>query len=180
MGNSYQPPKLEKLDNTVIKQINDEASADRVIGVSSTNMQMAADDLYKKNITEFAQYLNGEIHSGTLEERQKFQLDFFNSVPAMLRLDDAKVKAILDHFLITISENRGVFEYSTLVAPLFTLASKLPTAELDRYKRFMLFITMLSDNARDRQRFLANFDMVKFTNMFDPVTKQRLTNYIYR
>lgn len=180
MGNSYEPPKLEKRENTIVKQVKDEAQADRVLGVSSVNMQMSAEDLYKKNITEFADFLKGNISSGTLEERQKFQRTFFNSVPAMLRLSDNQVKIILDHFLLTIAENRDVFDYSQVLAPLRSIESQLNKVEVERYKRFMLFITMLSDNARNRQRFLANYDMVKFTSMFDPITKQRLTNYVYR
>lgn len=180
MGNAYQPPKLEKRENTVVKQVKDEAQADRVLGVSSVNVQMSADDIYKKNITDFASFLKGEIAAGTLEERQKFQRTFFNSIPAMLRLSDAQVKAVLDHFLRTIAENRQVFDYSNVLSPLYTIESQLNKVEVERYKRFMLFIILLSDNARDRQRFLANFDMTKFTSMFDPVTKQRLTNYVYR
>lgn len=180
MGNSYKPPEVEKRNNTVVKQVNDESTADRTIGISSTNAARDASDIYKKNIDQFSEFLQGKTHSGTLEERQKFQLDFFKGLPEMLRLDDAKVKAILDHFLITIAENRTAFEYSSVMAPMFTLKSRLPAADVERYEKFMLFITMFSDNARDRKRFLAMFDMTKFTNMFDPITKQRLTNYVHR
>lgn len=180
-NNSVVPPSVEKRNNAVDLQVGAEKGNDTVIGVSSSNAAAVdASTIYIRGIDDFLLFLKGEKAAGTLEERQKFQRSFFDSVPPMLRLDDNKVKAILDHFLIVVSDNREVFEFSRIVAPLFTLESSLNKEEVERYKRFLLFITLLSDHARDRKRFLAQFDMVKFTNMFDPITKQRLTNYVYR
>lgn len=98
---------------------------------------------------------------------------------AILELDDVKVKAILDYFVTSIVEAPTLFNYDKILAPLFTLESSLPAEEVTRYKRFMLFIIMYSENARDKRRFLENYDMVKFENMFNPVAKQRLHNYVY-
>lgn len=180
MGNGYKPPQVEKRQTTVEIQANQDAAGDKVIGVSSQPVINTPEAIYKKNIQTFTAFLKGEVNGGTLEERQKFQLDFFHSVFALLRLDQHRVKSILDFFLIEISENRKVYEYSSILSPLFKLESKLPANEVACYKRFMLFITMLSDNARQRDRFRAQFDTMTFANMFDPVAKQNIINYVMR
>lgn len=180
MGNGYKPPQVEKRQTAVNIQADQDKAGDKVIGVTSQPVVSTPEELYKKNITNFTAFLKGEIHGGNPEERQKFQLDFFRTVFNILRQDQHRVKTILDHFLIEIAKNRDAYEYSKVLAPLFKLESKLPADEVARYKRFMLFITMLSDNAKNRDRFRAQFDTVSFANMFDPVANQNIINYVFR
>lgn len=180
MGNQYKPPQVEKRNNTVAHQVDQDKDNDNTIGVSSAPFIRTPESIYQENIDNFTKFLKGEIHGGSLEERQKFQLSFFKNIPALLRLDAQKVKVILDHFLIEISKNRDVYEYSKILAPLFKLESKLPAEDVARYKRFMLFITMLSDNARNRDRFRAQFDTVTFANMWDAKANQNIINYVFR
>lgn len=180
MGNQYKPPQVEKRNNTVAHQVDQDKDNDNTIGVSSKSFIRTPEAIYQENISTFTKFLKGEVYGGSLEERQKFQLDFFKSIPAILRLDQHKVKAILDFFVIEIAKNRETYEYSKVLAPLFKLESKLPGEDVARYKRFMLFITMLSDNARNRDRFRAQFDTVSFANMWDAVAKANITNYVFR
>lgn len=180
MSNSYSPPKLEKRANTVAKQTADREVADMVIGVASQPQPTDAASIYITNISAFVKFLRGEEGSGTPDERRRYQLRFLDSIWAMLRLEDPQVKRILDHFLITIGENPDVFEYNNVLRPLYSCENERPAQDVTKYKRFMLFMITLSAHARDRQRFLKQFDMTKFSNMFDPITKQRLTNYVYR
>lgn len=180
MSNSFEPPKIEKRNNTVSQQVSAQAKMDKVIGVPSEVTVTDAASIYMNGIDTFVKFLRGEHAAGTLEERKKFQLEFFDSIWPMLRLDDAQVKRVLDHFLITITGNPDAFEYSTVLRPLYAVETQRPKQDIEKYKRFILFMITLAENARDRQRFLKQFDMVKFSNSFDPIAKQRLTNYIYR
>ena len=106
MGNNYSPPKVDKVNNAVEEQVRSEQSSP-IIAAEFTPV-----DLYKEVIDNFIKFLKKEIHNGNLEERQAFQRQFINSVWAMLKLDDSQVKPILDHFVVSISENKDVFDFS--------------------------------------------------------------------
>ncbi|AEV89532.1 hypothetical protein OBP_095 [Pseudomonas phage OBP] len=175
MGNAFEPPKVDKRQNAVAVQVAaevKEAEAPRVPTTPAT--------IYKNGIDTFVRFLKGEVFGGSLEERKKYQLQFVDSIWPMLELSDALLKDILDHFVIQIVENKDVFNYNSVCAPLFSVESDRATDVMTRYKQFMLFIIMYAENARDRQRFLAMYDVPRFTNTLTPIAKQRLTNYVYR
>jgi hypothetical protein len=175
MGNSYETPKVEKRNNAVAVQVateKKEAEAPKVPVTPAT--------IYKNGIDDFILFLKGEKFAGTLEERQKFQLSFVDSIWPMLELSDPLLKQILDHFVVKIVENPLEFNFNKVVAPLFSVETQRAKDVMDRYKQFMLFIIMYAENARDKQRFLALYDVPKFTNTLTPVAKQRITNYVYR
>lgn len=175
MGNAYEAPKVDKRNTAVAAQVateKKEAEAPKVPVTPAT--------IYKSGIDNFVEFLQGKRFAGNLEERQKFQLQFVDSIWPMLELSDGLVKDILDHFVIKIVENKDTFAFSNVVAPLFTVETQRAKDVMDRYKQFMLFIIMYAENARDRQRFLAMYDVPKFVNTLTPIAKQRLTNYVYR
>lgn len=178
MSDKFTTPKIEKRVNAVDQQVASEATLDTSMKVPTQKVTTDVVDIYKQGIDGFREFLAGNF-SGDLEARKKFQRDFMRTVWGALELNDAQVKAVLDYFVVTIAENPNLFGYDNIVAPLFPLESSLPAEEVLRYKRFMLFIVMYSENARDKRRFLEKYDMVKFENMFNPVAKQRLHNYVY-
>lgn len=180
MSNKFIPPAVKKLNDAVTEQVTAEESLDTSIKVPAAKPITDAAQIFCTGIDQFAAFLKGELHGGDLAARQKFQLSFFDSLNNMLSLNDAQVKTVLDHFVLTIAKDRTVFEYNNILAPLFTVESKRPAEDVARYKRFMLFITLLSENGGNRDRFVSMFDVVKFVNSFNPVIKQRLSNYIYR
>lgn len=174
MGNNYSPPKVDKVNNAVEEQVRSEQSSP-IIAAEFTPV-----DLYKEVIDNFIKFLKKEIHNGNLEERQAFQRQFINSVWAMLKLDDSQVKPILDHFVVSISENKDVFDFSNVLAPLYSIEKTTSSTVTDRYKKFMMFIITFSENAKRRQVFLSKFDMTKFESLFEPVSRERIHNYVYR
>jgi hypothetical protein len=178
MSDKFTAPKVEKRVTAVNEQIAQEAEMDNSMKVLTQKGPTDVVDIYKEGIDNFRNFLAGNF-SGDLEARKEFQRNFMRTIWAILELDDVKVKAILDYFVTSIVEAPALFNYDKILAPLFTLESSLPAEEVTRYKRFMLFIVMYSENARDKRRFLENYDMVKFENMFNPVAKQRLHNYVY-
>lgn len=178
MGDKYNAPKIEKLSNAVEEQVAQEAKLDTSLKVLTEKVPTDAVGIYQQGITAFKDFLAGNFE-GNLETRKKFQRDFIRGLWNILELTDVQVKAILDHFVITIAENPQTFDYNNIIAPLFAIESDMPSEEATRYKRFMLFMTMYAEHARDRKRFLEKYDMVKFENMFNPVAKQRLHNYVY-
>lgn len=178
MSDKFTTPKIEKRVNAVDEQITAETTLDTSMKVATQKPTTDVVDIYKQGIDGFRDFLAGTV-TGDLETRKVLQRDFMRTIWGALELNDAQVKAILDHFVVTISESPNLFSYDNIVAPLFPLESSLPSEEVLRYKRFMLFIVMYSENARDKRRFLENYDMVKFENMFSPVAKQRLHNYVY-
>lgn len=179
MSNRYSPPQIEKRNNAVEEQVAAEENMDKSTGVPTEKVPTDAVGIYKQGIDKFKEFLGGNFE-GNLDDRKKFQRDFIRNCWSMLELSDAQVKEIMDHFIVTIAENRDLFDYNKLIAPLFSLESELPSTETERYKRFMLFVTMLSENAGDRNLFLQRYDMVRFENMFSPTAKLRLHNYVYR
>lgn len=180
MGNSYTPPALQKQKTAVEELQPKENLMDTSIGRPAEKSAVVMPvDIYKASIDQLTTLLAGTF-SGSLEERTKFQQNFIKNLEPMLNLDETLVKQILDYFIITIVKNRTTYSYNNLLAPCYVLEGKMNATELDRYKRFLDFITCLADNAKDRRRFIANFDIVKFAAMFGPKAKQTLTNYVHR
>lgn len=180
MGNAYKPPELKKMETSVEALQPKENLMDTSIGRPTEKSGVVAPvDIYKESIDKFLELLNGTL-SGSLEDRTKFQQNFIKNLEPMLMLDDNLVKQILDYFIITIVKNRDSFNYNKLLAPCYVLEGKMNAQELTRYKRFLDFITTLADNAKDRPRFIANYDVAKFAAMFNPVARQRITNYVHR
>lgn len=175
MGNSYEAPKVEKRKDVVTQQVAAEVKAAEVPAAPVTPAT-----IYKNGFNDFVLFLKGEKFAGELETRQQFQLNYIDGLWAMLELPDATLKQILDHYVVTIMENHSLFEYHNVLAPLFTVEGKRASDVMDRYKRFMMFIIMYAENARNRGRFLEMYDVPKFVNMLTPTAKQRITNYIYR
>lgn len=180
MGNSYTPPQLQKQKTAVEELQPKESLMDTSIGRPTEKSGVVLPvDIYKVSIDKFKELIAGTL-SGSLDENTKFQQQFIKNLEPMLSLDDHLVKQILDYFIITIVKDRAVFNYNNLLKPCYVLEGKMNAIELNRYKRFLDFITLLADNARDRARFIANYDVVKFSAMFGPVAKQRITNYVHR
>lgn len=180
MGNSYTPPQLQKQKTAVEELQPKENLMDSSIGRPAEKSAVVMPvDIYKKSIDELTLLLKDEL-TGSLEERTKFQQNFIKNLEPMLNLDESLVKQILDYFIITIVKNRDTYNYNNLLRPCYVLEGKMNASDLNRYKRFLDFITCLADNAKDRTRFIANFDIVKFSAMFSPKAKQNLTNYVYR
>lgn len=180
MGNSnYTPPNVERRNNAVDEQGASEEKMDRSTGVPTEKVNTDVVSIHKSGIDDFRSFLAGDKYAGNLEERQKFQRDFMRSIWSMLELSQAQVKEIMDHFVITIAESPDMFKFENICAPLYSIESSLPADEVLRYKRFLLFITMYAENARDRARFLELYDMVKFEAMFGPTARQRIHNYVY-
>lgn len=172
----YVKPTVEKLSTAINEQVKEEVAQP----VGGTPVNVTAVDIYKEAIDNFRKFINGEIYNGDLEERKKFQRSFITSVWGMLELNDAQVKEVLDYFIKTINDFPGIFEYNKIAAPLFTIESTLAASEVKRYTRFLVFITLFAENARNRELFRSQFDMPKFEQLFSPVAKQRLHNYVYR
>lgn len=180
MGNSYTAPSLQKQKTAVEELQPKENLMDTSIGRPAEKSAVVMPvDVYKASIDNLTKLLAGE-YSGSLEECTKFQQNFIKNLEPMLNLDEPLVKQILDYFIITIVRNRDTYNYNNLLRPCYPLEGKMNANDLSRYKRFLDFITCLADNAKDRPRFIANFDVVKFASMFSPKVKQTLTNYIYR
>jgi hypothetical protein len=176
----YVKPTIEKLDNAVDTQVKEESNLSTHMGVKSEPVRATAVDVYKESIDTFRKYINGEIYRGSPEDSRKFQRSFITSVWGMLELNDAQVAEVLDYFVKTINEFPTVFENNKIAAPLFSMESTIPISELKRYKAFLVFITLFADNVRDRQRFIAQYDIVKLESMFGQVARTRLHNYVYR
>lgn len=176
MGNAFSAPKLEKRDNSV--EVLQPQEDTNIPGTARVPTGPA--DIYKTGLDDFASFLKGNLFAGNLEQRKSFQKGFVKGIEPMMRLDYPLVKEILDYFLKLINTNRDAFDYNHIVAPLYTVEPELPAQEVLRYKRFMLFIVLLAEHAKDRQRFIAGFDVVKFAAMFDEKSKQNITNYVYR
>lgn len=180
MGNSYTPPQLQKQKTAVEELQPKENLMDTSIGRPAEKSAVVMPvDVYKAAIDDLTKLLEGS-YSGSLEDRTKFQQNFIKNLEPMLMLDEPLVKQILDYFIITIVKNRETYNYNNLLKPCYVLEGKMNANDLNRYKRFLDFITCLADNAKDRRRFVANFDIVKFASMFGPKAKQTLTNYVHR
>ncbi len=180
MGNSYTPPALQKQNTSVEELQPKESLIDTSIGMPTQKSGFVGPaDTYKESIDKLTTLLQGKL-SGDRQVNTEFQMNFIKNLEPMLSLDDNLVKEILDHFVITIVKNRDTYNYNKVLAPVYVLEGKMSEQDLTRYKRFMDFITIFAENARDRQRFIANFDITKFAAMFGPVARQRLTNYVHR
>lgn len=173
MSNKFKGPEVTKSNDAVTEQIKEEA-------VPLVAQRATPGTIYINGINNFLSFIKNEKFSGSPEERQKFQLSFIDSLEGMLSLDDVELKKTLDHFIKVILENKDVMNYTNILAPQKAVNSKRSEQVMEQYKRFMLFIMMLADHAKDRKRFQAYFDVTKFINMFNDTIKQRLTNYIYR
>lgn len=174
MSSSYTPPSVSKRTSAVEKQIEEET-----VTVEETK-PVTTEDIYKEAIDKFVLFVKGDLYSGQVEQRTAFQLSFIDSVNNMLKLDEMKLKTVLDYFVKTIATNRTILNDSDIISPLYSVESLKPAQDILRYKRFMVFLITYSDNVKDKQRFLANFDVAKFANMFGEVIKQNLINYVYR
>lgn len=173
MANTGSAPQISKR-NTAVSEQNTavEQTKAKEYPASAVGIYMAAIDNYPE-------FIRGEIFSGTLEERSKFQENFLQSVQGMLELDFPQLKEVLDYFIKVIIENRQTFYSSNLLNGLKSLETKYPESTTTMYKRFIYFIILRADNVRDPQRFLTHFDVPTFTSHFSPKVKQNLVNYIY-
>ena len=177
MGDNFTPPKIEKRNNTVENQ--------QVAETETTTEQMGRivngpQDIYKNGIDDFVSFLKGEIGGGTVEERQNNQKSFLKTVWGMLELDYPQAKECLDYLLIKVKEEQNIFEWSKVLAPLRSLEGIVSATEIARYKRFMTFITLLSEHVRDRTTFTKMFDMTKFESQFSEKARTNLHTYVYR
>lgn len=180
MGNSYTPPQLQKQKTSVEELQPKQDLMDTSIGRPAEKSGVVVPaDVYKASIDKLTLLLKGEL-SGDLATNTKFQQNFIKNLEPMLSLDDNIVKAVLDHFITVIVKNRQAYNYNKVLAPVYPLEGKMSEQDLTRYKRFMDFITCLAEHAKDRRRFVANYDVTKFAAMFGPVAKQRITNYVHR
>lgn len=177
MGNNYTPPEVEKVGSAIEAQTAEQVNESAVI--VGREVKTAA-DVYKNSIDDFVKFLNGELYAGSLTERRKFQIDFINSIQNFLELDYEQTKEVLDYFLITIGANKDAFDWNKLVAPVASIEGITGAVVLTRYKRFMLFITLLSDYAKVRTQFTNMFDMTKFEAMFSQKARENLHTYVYR
>lgn len=180
MSDNFAPPTIKKLDNAVAAQVASEEKMDKSLKVPTEKVTTDPTTIYKNGIDNFTKFLAGEIHSGSLEERIQFQMSFLDDLWLMLKLDEQSLKIVLDYFVVQIIENRHLYSDGTIAAPLYRVEPLRSAQEILKYKRFLLFITTFADHARDRQRFLQQFDVAKFGAMFGPEIKQKLSNYVYR
>jgi hypothetical protein len=177
MGNNFTKPTVDKRENAVEQQMateqeNTQAQAERVV--------TTAVDVHKNGVDQFVKFLKGEFGGGSVKDRQKYQKDFIQTIWTALEMDYHNTKQVLDYLLITINEEKDAFEWSAVIKPLTTLEGVLGDTELTRYKRFMTFITLLAQHARNRPQFIRMFDMTKFESMFPPTSRQNLHTYVYR
>jgi hypothetical protein len=177
MGDNFTPPKVEKRQNAVTAQVEAEQQNTQE---NETRVVNGPVDIYKNGIDDFVKFLKGEIAAGTLEERRNQQKSVIKTCWGMLEMDYAQCKEALDYFLITVGKNQNAFEWNNVLAPLSTLEGLINASELVRYKRFIMFITLLSEHARSRDTFTQMFDMTKFTAMFATKAAQNLHNYVHR
>lgn len=177
MGNNFTKPTVQKRENAVEQQMtaeqeNVQQNSERVVGTPV--------DIHKNGIDMFVKFLKGEFGGGQIQERRKYQKDFIQTVWTALEMDYQNTKQVLDYLLITINKEKEAFEWSTVIAPLASLEGVLGNGELERYKRFMMFITLLAQYAKNRAQFTRMFDMTKFESMFPATSRQNLHTYVYR
>lgn len=176
MSDKFSPPKMEKRNTAVAEQVATEKES---IVINASGPQTAV-DIYKSAIDEFVKFLKGEVAAGSLDERRKFQKSFVKSTVGMLDLDYQDTKAVLDYFLVTVSEEQNAFSWNNVLAPLASIEGAMSNSDLNRYKQFILFITLLSEHARNRTQFTQMFDMTKFEASFPLKARTNLHNYVYR
>lgn len=177
MGDNFTPPKIEKRDNAV--QLQADAEQQNTQQNEKRTVEGPV-DIYKNGIDEIVLFLKGEMAAGTLDERRTMQKSIIQNCNDMLELDYAQCKEVLDYFLITVGKNPNVFEWSNVLKPLNAIEGKMSTSDITRYKRFILFISLLSEHARTRTTFTQMFDMTKFESMFPEKARQNLHTYVFR
>jgi hypothetical protein len=177
MGDNFNPPKIERRNNTVDTQ----AETDQQNTQAQETRQVTSPvHIYQNGIDEFTKFLRGEIGGGSLEERQKIQKSFLESVWNFLKMDYSNMKEVMDYFLVTVKQNPNEFAWDKIISPLAVLEGTVNSTELTRYKRFMMFATLLSEYARNRNQFTTMFDMTKFEAMFNGQARTNLHTYVYR
>lgn len=177
MGDNFTPPKIERRSNTVDAQ----AETDQQNTQEQETRQVSSPvHIYQNAIDDFTKFLKGEIGAGSLEERQKIQKSFLESVWGFLKLDYPDMKEVMDYFLIKIKQYPNDFAWDKITAPLAVLEGKVNATDLLRYKRFIMFASLLSEYARNRNQFTQMYDMTKFEAMFSGQAKTNLHTYVYR
>lgn len=177
MGDNFNPPKIEKRNNTVDTQV---AAEEQNTQTNEVRTVTSAVDVYLNAIDDFVKFLKGEIGAGSLDERRNIQKSFLDSTWGYLRLDYPDMKKVMDYLLVTIKNNPNEFAWNKVVAPLSTLEGKINATDIERYKRFVVFATLLSEYTRNRNQFTQMFDMTKFEAMFSGQAKTNLHTYVYR
>lgn len=175
MSDKFSPPKMEKRNTAVAEQTATEQESIVINAAPQT-----AVDIYKSAINEFVKFLKGEVAAGSLDERRKFQKSFVKSTVGMLELDYTDTKAVLDHFLVTVGSEQNAFSWNNVLAPLASIEGAMSSSDLNRYKQFIMFISLLSEHARNRTLFTQMFDMTKFEASFPLKARTNLHNYVYR
>lgn len=177
MGDNFNPPKIEKRNNTVDDQV---ATDEQNTQETKTREVTSPVHVYMNSIDEFVKFLKGEIGAGNLDERRAIQKSFLDSVWGYLRLDYKDMKEVMDYFLITVKANPNEFAWNKVVAPLSTLEGVVNSTDITRYKRFIMFVTLLSEYTRNRNQFTQMFDMTKFEAMFNGQARSNIHTYVYR
>jgi hypothetical protein len=139
-------------------------------------------DIHKNAIDVFVQFLKGEVHSATVEERSNYQVEFIQNLEVMFGVKSSVVNEVCDYLVECIYKNPSAFSGSILLAPLYQVEKDrmLSIVEIERYKVIMIFFVMLTNNLQNRARFLANYDVRKMLSAWPPTVAKNLNNYIYR
>lgn len=178
----HKAPVVELKASAVTEQAALEKTQDKSIGVPAARVVTGPADIHKNTIDNFILFLKGEKFNASLEDRSGFQARFMDEIPKILAVKYGIVEDVLDHLVISISENRKLFGQNDALANLYMVEkTKLrPVSEIERYKKFLVFFIMLSDNVQNRQRFIAGYDVRKLCHEFGPEAAANLNNYIHR
>ncbi|QDB70254.1 hypothetical protein CF8_0086 [Aeromonas phage CF8] len=175
-------PIVETRQDVIAEQSAKVESMDTSTKVPTEKVPVTPATIWKNGFNLFVDFLKGDHLSGDLIKRPLFQAEFMDSIPRILELDQNLAHEVLDHWLITIAENRRTFGQNQLFVPLYAVEKDKmrPISEIARYKMFLVFMVMLSDNAQVKSKFIANFDVAKLVHEFSGKAAQTLNNYIYR
>lgn len=178
----YKPPVIDTRSDVVTDQSKKMGEMDKTLGVPTEVVPTTPATIYKNGFDKFILFLKAEFKNNSQEERNDFQISFMKDIVNLLQIDQNQAHEVLDHWVVSIAENKAAFGQNSLFAPLYSIEKEklAPAADIDRYKKFMLFMTMLSANIKVRDHFISNFDVSKLVHMFPANAAQTLNNYAYR
>ncbi|UOX39620.1 hypothetical protein [Aeromonas phage ZPAH34] len=179
---TLKPPVVETRSNVVEEQTDKVKGMDTALGVPTEVIPTTPATIYKNGFDKFILFLKGEYKNSSPEERTDFQIAFMKDIVNLLQIDGNQAHEVLDHWVVKIAENKPVFGQNSLYAPLYEIEKQklAPAMDIDRYKKFMLFMVMLSANIKVRDQFINGFDVAKLVHMFPANAAQTLNNYAYR
>ncbi|WNV45853.1 hypothetical protein [Aeromonas phage AerS_266] len=178
----HKAPDIAVRSDVVTEQSKKVEGMDTALGIPTEKIPTTPATIYKNGFDKFVLFLKGEVKNGSQEERNDFQLSFMKDIVNLLQIDGNQAHEVLDHWIVTIAANKAAFGQNSLLAPLYVIEKEklAPISEIDRYKKFMLFMTMLSANIKVRDHFISNFDVAKLVHLFPGAAAQTLNNYAYR